>query len=173
VAVDYFTKWAEVEALSSITTKCIKRFLWKNVICRYGIPHAFVTNNGKQFDCDSFRRCCAKLHIINYFSSPGHPQANGLVEATNKTIFKILKKKLGNHKEDWAEDLLEVLWAYRTTKKTPTEETPYALAFGTEAVIPAEVGSRSYRVEAFGQKSIMKASYYILIYCRKSVIKPR
>ncbi|XP_059436368.1 uncharacterized protein LOC132169334 [Corylus avellana] len=55
VAVDYFTKWAEVEALVNKTTKCMERFLWKNVICRYGIPHAFVTDNGKQFDCDSFR----------------------------------------------------------------------------------------------------------------------
>ena len=149
MAVDYFTKWVEVEALSSITAKCIERFIWKNVICRYGIPHAFITDNGKQFDCDSFRGWCAKLHIRNYFSSLGHPQANGLVEANNKTIFKILKKKLGDHKEDWTEDLPEVLWAYRTTKKTSTEETPYAFAFGTEAVIPAEIGSGSYRVEAF------------------------
>jgi hypothetical protein len=72
-----------------------------------------------------------------------------LVKATNKTIFKILKKKLGDHKRDWAEDLLKVLWAYRTTKKIATEETPYALTFGIEAVIPAEIGSRSYCVEAF------------------------
>jgi hypothetical protein len=46
------------------------------------------------------------------FSSLRHPQANGQIEATNKTIFKILKKKLGDHKGDWAKDLLEVLWAY-------------------------------------------------------------
>ncbi|XP_059429079.1 uncharacterized protein LOC132162878 [Corylus avellana] len=75
----------------------------------------------------------------NYYSFPGHPQVNGQVEATNKTIFKILKKKLGDQKGDWADDLLEVLWAYRTMKRTPTDETPYALAFDTEAVIPAEI----------------------------------
>jgi ribonuclease HI len=73
VAVDYFTKWAEAKALSSITAKCIEKFLWKNIICRHGIPHAFVTNNGKQFDCESFREWCAKLKIRNYFSLPSHP----------------------------------------------------------------------------------------------------
>jgi transposase InsO family protein len=98
----------DAKALSSITAKCIEKFLWKNIICR----HAFVTDNGRQFDCDSFREWCAKLSIRNYFSSPGHPQAIDLVEATNKTIFKILKKKLGDRKRDWAEDLPEVLWAY-------------------------------------------------------------
>jgi hypothetical protein len=51
VEADYFIKWAEVEAMVNITAKTIKRFLWKNVVCRYGIPYAFVTNNGKQFDC--------------------------------------------------------------------------------------------------------------------------
>ncbi|XP_059436632.1 uncharacterized protein LOC132169649 [Corylus avellana] len=116
VAVDYFTKWAEAEAL---------------------------------FDCESFRNWCTGLHVRKYFSSPGHPQANGQVEATNKTIFKILKKKLGQHKGEWAEDLPEVLWAYRTTRRTPTEETPFALAYGTEVVIPAEVKSGSFRVDAF------------------------
>ncbi|XP_059431476.1 uncharacterized protein LOC132164979 [Corylus avellana] len=149
VAVDYFTKWTEVEALVNITAKAIEQFLWKNIVCRYGIPHAFITDNGKQFDCDSFRAWCAQLRIRNYYSSPGHPQANGQVEATNKTIFKILKKKLDDRKGNWAEDLPEVLWAYRTTKRVPTEETPYALAFETEALIPAEVGSGSYRVETF------------------------
>ncbi|XP_059436597.1 uncharacterized protein LOC132169601 [Corylus avellana] len=57
--------------------------------------------------------------------------------------------KLGDRKGDWVEDLPEVLWAYRTTKRTPTKETPYALALGTEAVIPTEVGSGSFRVETF------------------------
>jgi hypothetical protein len=47
IAVDYFTKWAKVETLVNITAKCIERFLWKNVVCRYGILYAFVTNNGK------------------------------------------------------------------------------------------------------------------------------
>jgi hypothetical protein len=156
VAVDYFTKWTEVEPLANITTTAIQRFLWRNVICRYGVPHAFVTDNGKQFDCEPFRKWCAELRIRNYFSSPGQPQTNGQVEATNKTIFKILKKKLGDRKGNWVDDLPEVLWAYRTTKRTPMEESPYALAFGIEAVIPAELGSGSLRVESYKEKQTPK-----------------
>jgi hypothetical protein len=47
VAVDYFTKWAEAEALATITTKNVTKFLWSSVICRFSIPYAFVTDNGK------------------------------------------------------------------------------------------------------------------------------
>ena len=92
---DYFTKLAEAEVLATITTRNVRNFLWKSVVCRYEIPHAFVTNNGKEFNCEIFWSWCTELHIRNYFLSPRHPQGNGQVEATNKTLMKALKKKHG------------------------------------------------------------------------------
>ena len=47
VAVDYFTKWAEAEPLATITEQKILNFLWRNIICRSGIPRALVSDNGK------------------------------------------------------------------------------------------------------------------------------
>ena len=64
-----------------------------------------------------------------------------------------MKKKLGDRKGDWADDLLKVLCVYRTTRRTPTEETPYALAFGTKAVISAELRLGSLRVGTFRAES--------------------
>ena len=40
-----------------------------------------------------------------------------------------------------------MLWAHRTTRKSATQETPFALAFGTEAVTLVEVGLKSPRIE--------------------------
>jgi len=75
-----------------------------------------------------------------------HPPANGQVEATNKTLLKTLKKKLSRKKGAWAEYVPEVLWAYHTTTRTPTGAIPFSLTFGSEVVIPAEVGSPSFWV---------------------------
>ena len=47
VSIDYFTKWVEVEALATIIEKSIRNFVWRNIICRYGIPRVLVSNNGK------------------------------------------------------------------------------------------------------------------------------
>ena len=58
-----------------------------------------------------------------------------------------MKTKLENLKGKWVEYLPEVLWAYRTTRKSANRETPFALAFGFEAVAPVEVGLKSPRVE--------------------------
>ena len=50
VGIDYFTKWVEAEPLATITEKSIRTFVWRNIICRYGIPRVLVSDNGKQFD---------------------------------------------------------------------------------------------------------------------------
>ncbi|XP_074577859.1 uncharacterized protein LOC141834411 [Curcuma longa] len=49
VAVDYFSKWVEAEALARITEDVVIKFLWKNIVCRYGIPCRLVSDNGWQF----------------------------------------------------------------------------------------------------------------------------
>ena len=147
VAVDYFTKWAEAEPLATITEQKIRNFVWRSIICRFGIPRALVSHNGKQFDNPKFRDFCAELGIKNYYSSPAHPQSNGQAEVTIRTLKAALKTKLEDLKGKWAEYLPEVLWAYRTTCKSATQETPFALAFGTEAVAPVKIGLKTPRIE--------------------------
>ena len=106
-----------------------------------------MSDNGKQFDNPKFRDFFAELGIKNYYSSPAHPQSNGQAEVTIRTLKAALKTKLGDLKGKWAEYLPEVLWAYRTTRKSATQETPFALAFGIEAVAPVRIGLKSPRIE--------------------------
>nr|KYP72079.1 Pol polyprotein [Cajanus cajan] len=49
VVIDYFTKWIEACPLAKITTENVQKFIWKNIICRFRIPHTPVTDNGRQF----------------------------------------------------------------------------------------------------------------------------
>ena len=86
VTVDYFTKWAEAEPLATITEQKIRNFVWRAIICRFGIPRALVSNNKKQFDNAKFRDFFAELGIKNYYSSPAHPQSNGQAEVTISTL---------------------------------------------------------------------------------------
>ena len=64
---------------------------------------------------------------------------------TNRTLLKIIKAKLDDAKGAWPEELPNVLWAYRTTIRTPTGETPFGLTYGIEAIILVEVGITSIR----------------------------
>uniref|UniRef100_A0A2N9F8I3 Integrase catalytic domain-containing protein n=1 Tax=Fagus sylvatica TaxID=28930 RepID=A0A2N9F8I3_FAGSY len=109
VAIDYFTKWVEAEPLSTISENNVKSFVWKAVICRFGIPRVLISDNGKQFDNGPFRELCAQLNIKNHYSSPRHPQANGQVEVTNRTLLKQIKTRLEGAKSMWVEELPSVL----------------------------------------------------------------
>ncbi|XP_024023680.1 uncharacterized protein LOC112092255 [Morus notabilis] len=112
---------------------------------RFGVPHSIVSNNGKQFDNASTRRFCDDFGIRKDFSTPIHPQSNGQVEAVNKILKYTLKKKLDDLKGKWAEELPKVLWAYRTTSRTTTGETPFSMAYGVEAVLPIEIETPTLR----------------------------
>ena len=133
--------------MATITKLKIRNFVWRTIICRFGIPRALVLDNGKQFDNAKFRDFCAELGIKNYYSSLAHPQSNGKAEVNIKTLKAALKTKLEDLKGKWVEYLPEVLWAYRTTRKSATQETPFALTFGTEAIAPVEVGLMSPRIK--------------------------
>ena len=109
MTVDYFTKWAEAEPLATITEKKIRNFVWRAIICRFGIPRALVSDNGKQFDNAKFRDFYVELEIKNYYSSPAHPQSNGQAEVTIKTLKAALKTKLEDLKGKWVEYLPEVM----------------------------------------------------------------
>ncbi|XP_020231099.1 uncharacterized protein LOC109811704 [Cajanus cajan] len=85
------------------------------------------------------------LGIQHKVTSVEHPQTNGQAESANKVILAELKKLLGEAKGSWAEQLPEVLWAYRCTPQSTTQETPFRLVYGSDAMIPVEIGEPSFR----------------------------
>ncbi|XP_065631428.1 uncharacterized protein LOC136068329 [Quercus suber] len=98
VATDYFTKWVEAEPLANIRDVEAKKFLWRNIISRFGVPHTLISDNGLQFDNKAFRRYCCELRITNRYSTPAYPQGNGQGEVVNKVIVNRLKKRLDDAK---------------------------------------------------------------------------
>jgi len=127
VAMDYFTKRVEVEAITKFTSSMILSFVKKNIMCRHSVPMQIITDNGTQFESKEFVDFCNHYRIKKSFSSVVHSQTNGQVEAINKILKDIVKKRLERTKGNWAEELLTALWVYRTTYRTATGHSPFAL----------------------------------------------
>nr|KYP63261.1 Pol polyprotein [Cajanus cajan] len=77
VAIDYFTKWIEAGPFAKITAENVQQLTWKNMICRYGLPHALVTDNGRQFVDRKFKNFLQELAIRYHVTSVEHTQTNG------------------------------------------------------------------------------------------------
>jgi len=149
VAVDYFTKWIEAKLLTTITAQQVQQFVWKDIICRYSVLHTIITDNGRQFIDKELAKFYTGLGIKHKTSSVEHPQTNGQAEAANKVILVELRKRLDNAKGRWPEELVEVLWAYRCTPQSSTNESPFSLVYGADAMIPVEIDESSLRRELY------------------------
>ena len=161
VCTDYFTKWVEIEPLANIRDVDVKRFIWKNIITRFGVPYVLISDNGLQFNSKAFRKYCSDLGINNRYSTPAYPQGNGLAEAINKVIVNGLKKRLEDTKGKWIEELPHVLWTYRTMPRKSTGETSFSMTYRAEAVIPLENGFPTMRTSTFtsdGNDELLKRS---------------
>jgi hypothetical protein len=149
VAVEYFTKWIEARAVSTITSKTAQKFFWQNIVCRFGVPSELTVDNGKQFDSQDFRDFCFSIGTKLAFASVYHPQSNGVVEHANDKIFTTIKKMLLDDKKGkWADLLPEAVWALNKTECRATGFTPFCLLYGSEAMTPQEIKHGSPRTSA-------------------------
>ncbi|XP_056855723.1 uncharacterized protein LOC130505154 [Raphanus sativus] len=144
VLTDYFTKWIEAEAFSQVTDKEVRTFVWKNIICRHGLPYEIITDNGSQFMSGNFKEFCNKWNIRLSPSTPAtrKERTGGIFQQNyhrwNQEATRPKERPLGRRVDG-------VLWSHRTTPRGATKSTPFSLAYGMEAMAPAEVNVTSLR----------------------------
>lgn len=136
--MDYFSKWVETKPLVTTTEASVRRFLWRNIVIRFGVPYDIFSDNGSQYVGNELIGLCEDFGIRFFKFIPAYPQRNSQINATNKTVCDDIKRQLDSKRGKWAEELPRVLWEYRSTPRHSTGQAPFAMAFGMEAVIPLE-----------------------------------
>jgi len=146
VCTDYVIKWVDEKALFRATEKSIVEFIYEDNFTRFGVPRDIFTDQGMQFTSKLMKELIEKYGIKHRKSSPYHPQANGQVELTNKVLETILTKIVQLHHRDWADRLLEYLWAYHTPWRNTIGHTPYELVYIKQVLLPIEFQVRTFRI---------------------------
>ncbi|VFQ98008.1 unnamed protein product [Cuscuta campestris] len=171
VAIDYFTKWIEAEAMATITVRQCEKFVWKNIITRFGAPKVIVTDNGPQFRNPRFTAYLANFGIKHSKASVAYPQGNGQVENANRTIVDGLKKRLGEEGHKWLEALPHTVWAHKVTSRRATGETPFVLTYGCEARLPVKAEIPTFRETVYqpGQNEVDHLAELNLVEERRTI----
>nr|KYP33112.1 Transposon Ty3-I Gag-Pol polyprotein [Cajanus cajan] len=107
---------------------------------------------GRMASLSRVRDFCKKVGIRMAFTFVEHPQANGQAESANKVILSGLRKRVQESGASWVEELPRVLWSYHTTVHSTTQDTPFNLVYGTDAMIPIEIAEPSVRTTAFSEE---------------------
>ena len=128
---------------------------FRSIVCRFGIPNRIITDNGTQFTSRTFMQYVQDLGAKVCFASVAHPRSNGQAERANAEVLHGLKTRtfdrLRKCGRNWIEELPVVLWSIRTTPNRATGQTPFALVYGAEAVLPTELVYGSPRVLAYDE----------------------
>jgi transposase InsO family protein len=160
VAVDKFTKWVEAAPVTTQDSTTAINFI-KSIVFRFGVPHSIITDNGTNFTSKEFKSYCESMGIKLKVASLAHPKTNGQVEKANGLICNRVKKKLlaplEKAKHTCVDELPSMLWSLRTTPNAATQEIPFFLVHGTEAVLPVEITHEAPRIAAYDETTSTEA----------------
>ncbi|XP_058222979.1 uncharacterized protein LOC131332703 [Rhododendron vialii] len=106
LAVDYVSKWVEAIATRTNDAKVVVEFFKDNILSRFGMPRAIISDQGTHFCNRVFGALMKKYGITHKISTAYHPQTNGQAELANREIKHILEKTLhlfpGKLRSRWA-----------------------------------------------------------------------
>ena len=107
-----------------------------------------MSDQGSHFINRTMKALTEELQVQHRKITPNHPQENGTVEAFNKILETMLTKVCNTNHDDWDLKIPVLLWAYCTTCKILTGQTPFKLVYGQEAIMPMEYIVASLQIDS-------------------------
>ena len=143
VVGDYFTKWIDAYPIpDQEAVTCAKKFT-EEWVSRHGCPQTLHSDQGRNFESHVFAEMCDLLGIEKTRTTPLNPKSDGLIERFNRTMLDTVSVLLDEHKHqrDWDAVLPYALMAYRSAVQESTQETPHAMLYGEEMVLPIDLAT--------------------------------
>jgi hypothetical protein len=136
---DNLSKYIIAIPISNQSAEEVANAFVKNIILVYGIPTEIVTDQGSNFMSDLFKRICKLFKIEKICTTAYHPESNGALERTHKTLVNYLRCFCNTKINDWDKWIPFACFTYNTTPHSVTKYTPYELLFGRIANIPGKL----------------------------------
>ena len=128
VAIDHFSKWAQVVPIKDKTAKTVANVVRNHVIPNLiKVPTSILTDNGPEFRAKEFERAIEEFGINHIYSTPYHPASNGAVERMNRTIIQMLKGVITADGIGWDKALYKAVTSYNNSKHSQTKMSPSEL----------------------------------------------
>jgi hypothetical protein len=138
VAVDYATNWPIIRALNNATGDEIVKFIYEEIVLKFGNPVEIFSDRGKNFMSKVLKQYMNKIRSKHTFTSAYHPRSNSKCERVNQIIKSMLKKYVNGDVHSWDEYIDTTTFACRIRKHTTTGHSPFFLVYGVHPRIPGD-----------------------------------
>ena len=136
--VDYATRYPEAVPLKDAKTETVANGI-VSIFSRIGLPQEILTDQGVQFTSELMEKVMELLKIRKLITTPYHPQCNGLVEAFNGSLQKMIKRACLEQPKEWDKMIDPLLFAYRSAPQETTGFAPFELLYGRTLRGPLDI----------------------------------
>lgn len=130
-----YPEWRMIRAENA---RSIARFIYEDILCRYGMVKEIVSDNGRPYEV-ALDHLKEKYQVTNIRISPYNSQANGPIERRHYDVQEALMKATNGREQDWPLVAASVFWAERVTVQRSTGYSPYYIAHGIEPIFPFDL----------------------------------
>jgi len=152
---DNLTKFSKAIPIANQEANTVAKEFATKIICEYGIPEIILTDQGTNFVSDIFKNTCKLLKISKIQTTAYHPQSNGALERSHRTLVEYIRHFINDEQSDWDEWVPYAMFAYNTTPHTATGFTPFELVYGRQAELPTTLSkapAMHYNIEDYAQE---------------------
>lgn len=136
---DDLSRFTDCYAINDMEANTVAKFFFDQIISRYGIPKLVVTDQGSNFMSDVFKRLCKLLKLKKVQTTAYHPQANGALERSHKSLVEYLRNFVDKNPRTWNEHLRQAMFVHNTTIHRCMGFTPMEVLYGFTPIIPTDV----------------------------------
>ena len=139
-AVDYLSKYCEMRPLKEKSAREVARFIYEDLICRWGCSEYHITDQGREFVNSTNKELLDLCGTKQRITSAYHPQANGLSERMNRSTQESLRKSLENeHEFDWVDMIPTIAFSHRSSMNASTRLSPLEMILGHKPNVPIDI----------------------------------
>lgn len=165
--IDDFSKFAWASAMKDHEANTVSQHFVTQFICLHGQPQSLVTDCGTEFLSKVFKEVCKLLKITQTSTTPYHPQSNGSLERSHRTLGEYLRNYASKNPQNWDVYVPYAMYCHNSSIHSATGFQPHEVVYGYPLVVPTSFSRKTeplynYQDYQYEMKRLMQETHQMV-----------